>query len=130
VIHADASADSYCDRSGLDELRAVKEVAVVGTDEAIQWPMAISAHMSLEGGPLLQLALTEMLLQCYSGTLRVFPAVTPDWEGPFPPPCRGRLRRQQRSHAGQHDLCRHREPGRGPLPPGESLAELARGGVS
>jgi hypothetical protein len=55
----------------------------VGTDEAIHWPMAISAHMSLEGGPLLQLALSEMLLQSYSGTLRVFPAVTPDWEGRF-----------------------------------------------
>jgi hypothetical protein len=45
--------------------------------------MAISAHMSLEGGPLLQLALAEMLLQSYSGILRVFPAVTRDWEGQF-----------------------------------------------
>ena len=45
--------------------------------------MAISNHMSLEGGPVLQLAVNEMLLQSYSGTIRVFPAVPEDWEGRF-----------------------------------------------
>ena len=39
--------------------------------------------MSLEGGPVLQMAVNEMLLQSYSGTLRVFPAVPKDWEGHF-----------------------------------------------
>lgn len=61
----------------------VKEVAVVGTPESIHWPMAISEHMSLEGGPLLQTAIDEMLLQSYSGIIRVFPAVPADWEGQF-----------------------------------------------
>ena len=67
----------------LKSARATKEVSVVGTDETIHWPMATSEHMSLEGGPLLQVALDEMLLQSYSGILRVFPAVTSDWEGQF-----------------------------------------------
>ena len=51
--------------------------------EKISWPVALSNHMSIEGGPMLQLAINEMLLQSYSGTIRVFPAVTPAWEGQF-----------------------------------------------
>jgi alpha-L-fucosidase 2 len=31
----------------------------------------------------MQLAVIEMLVQSYSGTIRVFPAVPPDWEGQF-----------------------------------------------
>lgn len=51
--------------------------------ETVHWPLAISNHMSLEGGPVLQLAINEMLLQSYSGTIRVFPAVPEEWEGQF-----------------------------------------------
>lgn len=62
----------------------VKEIAVVDSPgEKIHWPMEISHHWSLEGGPLLQLTINEMLLQSYSGTIRVFPAVPADWEGTF-----------------------------------------------
>jgi alpha-L-fucosidase 2 len=64
--------------------RETKRVRVAGSpDEFIYWPQATANHMSLEGGPVLQLAVNEMLLQSYSGTLRVFPAVTEDWEGRF-----------------------------------------------
>ncbi len=67
-----------------DNPRTLRRVRVAGTqDEYIYWPMALSNHHSLEGGPMLQLAINEMLLQSYSGTLRVFPAVTKEWEGTF-----------------------------------------------
>ncbi len=64
--------------------RQPRQVRVAGTQgENIWWPVAQSNHMSIEGGPMLQLAINEMLLQSYSGTIRVFPAVPPAWEGQF-----------------------------------------------
>jgi alpha-L-fucosidase 2 len=64
--------------------RSLKELRVTDAPgETVHWPLAISNHMSLEGGPVLQLAVNEMLLQSYSGTIRVFPAVPDDWEGRF-----------------------------------------------
>lgn len=67
-----------------DNPRQSREVRVAGArGEKIWWPMALSNHMSIEGGPMLQLAVNEMLLQSYSGVIRVFPAVPPQWEGQF-----------------------------------------------
>ncbi|MCC7352782.1 MAG: hypothetical protein IT330_03415, partial [Anaerolineae bacterium] len=67
-----------------DDSRLLKRIRVADSPgESIHWPMALSNHHSLEGGPMLQLAVNEMLLQSYSGTLRVFPAVTEAWEGTF-----------------------------------------------
>ena len=63
--------------------RQIDKVRLAGTDEFIYWPKAISNHTSLEGGPVLQLAINEMLLQSYSGRLRIFPAVPDEWEGQF-----------------------------------------------
>jgi hypothetical protein len=67
-----------------DSPRHLKEIGVVDSPgEKIYWPMALSNHMSLEGGPVLQLAINEMLLQSYTGTIHLFPAVPQDWEGQF-----------------------------------------------
>lgn len=64
--------------------RYLKPISVVDSPgETIYWPLALSAHMSIEALPMLQLAINEMLLQSYSGTIRVFPAVPDDWEGQF-----------------------------------------------
>jgi len=64
--------------------RYLKEIHVVDSpEETVHWPIALSAHMSIEALPMLQLAVNEMLLQSYSGTLRVFPAVPTEWEGSF-----------------------------------------------
>ncbi|HEY3082983.1 MAG TPA: glycoside hydrolase N-terminal domain-containing protein [Chloroflexota bacterium] len=64
--------------------RYLREVAVVGSPgERSHWPMAVGAYTALEPLPILQLAVNEMLLQSYSGTIRVFPAVTSDWAGRF-----------------------------------------------
>jgi alpha-L-fucosidase 2 len=68
-----------------EDPRYLKEIEVVGSPgETVHWPIAaVSLHMSIEALPVLQLAVNEMLLQSYSGTIRVFPAVTDDWEGRF-----------------------------------------------
>jgi len=64
--------------------RHLSEIGVIDSPgETVFWPLALSAHMSIEALPLLQLAVNEMLLQSYSGTLRVFPAVPAAWEGSF-----------------------------------------------
>lgn len=75
-----------------NDSRYLKEIGVAESPgEKIHWPLALSNHMSLEGGPVLQLAVNEMLLQSYSGTIRVFPAVTEEWEGQFRLHAVGRL---------------------------------------
>lgn len=68
-----------------EDPRFLKELQVVGSPgETIHWPTAgVSIHMSIEALSVQQLAVNEMLLQSYSGTMRVFPAVTDDWEGRF-----------------------------------------------
>jgi hypothetical protein len=64
--------------------RYLKSIRVIDAPgETIYWPIALSAHMSIEAMPMLQLAVNEMLLQSYSGTIRVFPAVPATWEGQF-----------------------------------------------
>ncbi len=40
-------------------------------------------HMGLEPGSIFQTAVNEMLLQSYSGRIRVFPAMPDDWTGSF-----------------------------------------------
>jgi hypothetical protein len=82
--------------------RALKQVDVVGSpDETVAWPMSLSAHTAIEPLPILQLAINEMLLQSYSGTIRVFPAVTETWAGRF------------RLHAvGRFVVSAERAPGR------------------
>jgi alpha-L-fucosidase 2 len=68
-----------------EDPRYLKNISVVDAPgETVAWPIAaVSIHMSIEALPLLQLAIDEMLLQSYSGTLRVFPAVTAGWAGRF-----------------------------------------------
>ena len=39
--------------------------------------------MALEAGSVLETAINEMLLQSYSGKIRVFPAMPPGWSGTF-----------------------------------------------
>jgi hypothetical protein len=64
--------------------RCLKKVQVAcSPGEETYWPIAISNHMSLEAGPMLELCVNEMLLQSHTGTIRVFPAVPPDWRGEF-----------------------------------------------
>jgi hypothetical protein len=68
-----------------EDPRFLKQISVVDSGgETIHWPTAgVSLHFSIEAIPMLQLAINEMLLQSYSGTLRVFPAVSPAWTGRF-----------------------------------------------
>lgn len=65
--------------------RLLKEIEVQDTEgETIYWPTAgVSIYCSFEAMPMLQLAINEMLLQSYSGTIRTFPAVPPGWSGRF-----------------------------------------------
>lgn len=112
--------------------RYLKNIQVVGSPcETIAWPIALSTHMSLEAGPMLQFAIDEMLLQSYSGTIRVFPAVPAKWEGAFRLHAVGRFvvsaqRRARRtryvvveSHGGEE--CRLANPW-----PGEELTLYER----
>jgi hypothetical protein len=75
---------NHPDRAKAPDSRSLTEIGVVGSpDEKISWPLALSWHLSIEALPILQLAINEMLLQSYTGTIRVFPAVTEGWEGRF-----------------------------------------------
>lgn len=53
------------------------------TDECVPLPKSPFAHMGLEAGSVLETAIDEMLLQSYSGKIRVFPAMPAEWSGTF-----------------------------------------------
>ena len=52
-------------------------------EEKINFPRSPFAHMGLEAGSVLETAINEMLLQSYSGKIRVFPAIPEKWSGTF-----------------------------------------------
>ncbi|MBX3000058.1 MAG: hypothetical protein KF893_16170 [Caldilineaceae bacterium] len=68
-----------------EDPRLLKEIEVQDSEgEKIYWPTAgVSIYCSFEAMPMLQLAINEMLLQSYSGTIRLFPAVPSTWSGRF-----------------------------------------------
>jgi hypothetical protein len=68
-----------------EDPRLLKPIEVQDTEgETIYWPTAgVSIYCSFEAMPMLQLAINEMLLQSYSGTIQLFPAVPPTWSGRF-----------------------------------------------
>lgn len=60
------------------------KVRVIGSKEDyIDLPMAPFAHMSLEAGSIFETTINEMLIQSYSGKIRVFPSIPEKWEGRF-----------------------------------------------
>ncbi len=52
-------------------------------EERIDFPKRPFAHMAMEAGSILETAINEMLLQSYSGKIRVFPAIPEGWAGTF-----------------------------------------------